>query len=712
MSIPFFVTGGPVPHNSPFYIERAADNQARRHLERMEYIKIIEPRQQGKTSLINRLAHTAGNRYVFAYINALRLDKTDEISWYASLYHYLLDELPIITQDTQLKAPTNGSGWGDFLTKLAVRAEHDAFHLVIAFDELGDVSMDWGTGFFSNIRAIFDERLHKPCLTNLTFILAGTYNPRALMNDPTTSPFNVAQHVPLPDFTLSQIRQLVNYLNLPNEDAVHITQCVRYWTDGQPYFTQCLCRRLAESHSHLPLALVDVDRAAHDVSYEDTNHLPRILEQLESEQNLPLRKYAERVLNGHSPEFRPAHDSHYHSPLALIGILKADEQRKSKIRNQIYEQAFRNAFIHSELEEENNMSDFADGYALIIGIAHYPKVRKLPEMVMKDARDIQTMLRSSTYCGYRDSHVRLLLNDQATADGIRAGLRWLAESAGLGATALVFFSGHGGRVEDGSQISHYLIPYDCNPVNLDGTAISGEELTRLLRDIKAQRLLVCFDSCYSGGAGETKGLGPEQLEFKLGLEDSYFTRLAQGTGRVIMASSRSDETSLILWNMANSLFTHYLLEALRGQAPTHNDGLIRVFDVFHYITENVPKSGSQHPIFKATDLENNFPIALYLGGKEVSSLTDAIPPQQLSIVDKRALRRVLVQQFTLEGLQALCADIEQDLAYGGIKFPVNLDLVGGTSQEGRVLNLMRYLGDKGYLDYLIAAVRQQRPGAF
>jgi hypothetical protein len=166
--------------------------------------------------------------------------------------------------------------------------------------------------------------------------------------------------------------------------------------------------------------------------------------------------------------------------------------------------------------------------------------------------------------------------------------------------------------------------------------------------------------------------------------------------------------------MNNSLFTHYLLEALRGHASTHEDGLIRVFDVFHYIAENVPTRGPQHPIFKATDLQNNFPIALYLGGKQIEGPRSGfVPPRtQSSVINKRALRELLAQKFGLEELHLLCADIEQDLADNDIKLQVNLDRVGGNSQEAKALYLIRYLENPGYLDYLVRAVRRKRPGMF
>jgi len=52
----YFKTGGPLLYSPPdcdVYIERDADKEAHLLIQRMEYITLIEPRQQGKTSLIN-----------------------------------------------------------------------------------------------------------------------------------------------------------------------------------------------------------------------------------------------------------------------------------------------------------------------------------------------------------------------------------------------------------------------------------------------------------------------------------------------------------------------------------------------------------------------------------------------------------------------------------------------------------------------------------
>lgn len=250
---------------------------------------------------------------------------------------------------------------------------------------------------------------------------------------------------------------------------------------------------------------------------------------------------------------------------------------------------------------------FEQGHALVIGVANYPNVNPLPETILKDARDIRDLLTDSARCGYRSNNVVQLLDDEATSDGIRTALSELAARTRPEDTVVVFFSGHGAHDPQGGDTDQYILPYEADPMDLPGTAIAGSDMTAMLREISASRLLVLFDSCHSGGAGDPKALLPH---FKAGLSEDYYQVLAQGKGRVVMASSRPDELSWALAGMRNSLFTHYLLEALRGQAKTLGDGYVRVFDVFRHVAEHVPEKASQHPIFKATAMEEDFPIAL------------------------------------------------------------------------------------------------------
>jgi len=58
----------------------------------------------------------------------------------------------------------------------------------------------------------------------------------------------------------------------------------------------------------------------------------------------------------------------------------------------------------------------------------------------------------------------------------------------------------------------------------------------------------------------------------------------------------------------------------------------------------------------------------------------------------------------------LCGDVEAALAAGGVSLQVNLDMVGGGSKAVQVLRLIEYLDHRGHLPYLVAAVREHRPG--
>ena len=84
-------------------------------------------------------------------------------------------------------------------------------------------------------------------------------------------------------------------------------------------------------------------------------------------------------------------------------------------------------------------------------------------------------------------------------------------------------------------------------------------------------------------------------------------------------------------------------------------------------------------------------------------------------VDQRMLRMAMVDFFSLEELELVCADVEKALEDAGIRvmgrpIPVSLEVVGGRSKPGQVLNLIQYLDRRGYLGYLVSVARLHKPG--
>jgi len=235
--------------------------------------------------------------------------------------------------------------------------------------------------------------------------------------------------------------------------------------------------------------------------------------------------------------------------------------------------------------------------------------------VLQDARDVHDLLADPQHCGYPPGNVQLLLDGAATQTAIRQALADLAARSNLDSTVFCYVSSHGGRIESGPRAGEYLLPVDTVYTAAESvaqTAISGDEFTEALRAIPTRKVVVAFDCCHSGGIGQPKDAAVPEIK---ALPESYYDALKAGQGRAILASSRSSEYSWVLPGAPNSLFTHHLLAGLRG-GTSSDDGLVRIFDLFEYLQPRVTgDQPHQHPIFKA-ELEENLPVALYLGGQQ------------------------------------------------------------------------------------------------
>jgi Caspase domain len=370
------------------------------------------------------------------------------------------------------------------------------------------------------------------------------------------------------------------------------------------------------------------------------------------------------------------------------------------------------------------MPNFAQGYAFVVGIAHYPYVHPLPAIVLKDAGDVAGLLQRPERAGYLPEHVRLVLDQNATKRAILDGLSWLAQSATGDATAIFYFSGHGGRFDSGPAAGNYLIPFDTQIDTIRDTAVSSDELTQALRAIQAERMVVLLDACHSGGTGDTKDIGPSVKDLdpnapvlKGGLDQRLYDTLTQGAGRVIFASSRSSETSLVLPGATNSLFTQVLLEALNGQADHQDDGLLRILDIVKYVLQNVPaRCNQQNPIFKATDVDKNFPIALYLGGQKTidsGSATQPAPGGEQRMPSLIDLRNFIDTRMNRDDVESLCAEVEVAMQKAGRNYPrepFSIDVVKDGSRAIVIQRLLTWLQMRNRLDFMISALRDHFPG--
>jgi hypothetical protein len=282
------------------------------------------------------------------------------------------------------------------------------------------------------------------------------------------------------------------------------------------------------------------------------------------------------------------------------------------------------------------MSRIDNAHALVIGIADYQYIRKLPEV--EDAQDVARLLVDPAFCGYSPRNVEILLDSAtlarcpelspklATASAIRKGLERLARETSPKSTVFIYFSGHGGQIREGPWQGQYLLPVEAGyPTDEDlaATAISGAQFTHALNAIKAERLTVVLDCCHAGGIGEPRHLVAAG-RVEPGLGDRYLDALKVGTGRVIISATRSGDPAYVRPGSRYGVFTGHFLEGLRGGARG-DGGVIRVLDLYTYAQQKVvADQPNQHPLLKV-ELEENYPIALYRGGTAPTK-TPAAPP--------------------------------------------------------------------------------------
>jgi uncharacterized caspase-like protein len=154
---------------------------------------------------------------------------------------------------------------------------------------------------------------------------------------------------------------------------------------------------------------------------------------------------------------------------------------------------------------------------------------------------------------------------------------------------VLYISSHGSpRVEDPQGVS-YVVTYDTDISGADTIYATGlamsEIINTLNRDVRAQRLALFLDTCFSGGAAPpgAKSLVPVDA---VGAH-AFSGALAQfnATGWAVIAASRGDQESWESDELHQGYFTYYLMDVLR-----QTKGMAPLQDVFTQLRDKVSAS--------------------------------------------------------------------------------------------------------------------------
>jgi Caspase domain len=294
-----------------------------------------------------------------------------------------------------------------------------------------------------------------------------------------------------------------------------------------------------------------------------------------------------------------------------------------------------------------------NGYALIIGVGNYPYIKPLPQTV-NDAKALHQILTDPQRAGYTKENVRMLTNAEASKENILEGLQWLKDSVKgkPEATALIYYSGHGGLINN----KYYLLPYMVSTVTWPDYVINKETFTKAVNAIEAGKLMVFLDCCYAGGL---TAKGTEDFEF-IDTNQELYEALQKGSGRVVVASSKGDQKSLILGNAQYSAFTTALIDALDYHADDGN-GYASVLKTLSHISTRLKKDTHerQTPLFNLEQSEDFLICRINRGFTEKSPfLGDAAERNfthsgNATPGDAAAFRQLLVAMLDKRGFEAV-----------------------------------------------------------
>lgn len=196
--------------------------------------------------------------------------------------------------------------------------------------------------------------------------------------------------------------------------------------------------------------------------------------------------------------------------------------------------------------------EFGRYFALVIGNQQYSKIEPL-QTPRNDAVNIADLLRDKY--GF---NVTMLLD--ATNIEVMEAINDLNQTLTDEDNLLIYYAGHGERIQAGELLSGYWLPVNADAPPRDTFWVSNEFVTGHLARLSARRVLVMADSCYAGLLSSSPGYlmlrdAPQY--------DAEFLRYKLPKRSRLLLSSGGDRPVLDEGAPNHSVFAATVLDTLR-----------------------------------------------------------------------------------------------------------------------------------------------------
>lgn len=644
-------------------------------------VALIGGRRMGKTSLLEAIRRTlearspVDNTLPLPLLFDLSLEQiADEIDFFQRIAEGVALNFDYEVEEAYQRGAV-GKWFGRQLqrwNKTALNQHGHTIRLVLLLDECEQVvEHQWTQPFYAILRGLL---VGSDTRNLIKVVMAGSQRFLTQVRENGSPLRNVLDYHTLRPFDTATTIALISRPHaVPLSEPLIAAICEE--SGGHPFLTQYLMYTLWEEYGLAGASIAQLHELATHFPqqrpdftnwYEGWGPTPQTAYKILSQAKQWMNDRAIRAEFGESVPHDLAqglNTLHYH------GLILQNENHDYRVGAEMFRRWFIRTYVPQSEQTENptgetkEMTQFTNGYALLIGVnENQPGFRSLPD-VLKDITALRNVLTDSQRCAYQPENIEVITGKKATKQGIINGVKWLADKvkqAGKSATGVIYYSGHGSE-------NHYLIPYDVPEGGILTHGLKATDFAEAINQVKADRLFVVLDCCHAGGMGMKSSNGVSALPAELFAETDAgsavpskgITQLETGRGRAVLSSSTGTQYSYIRSDGNMSVFTYHLIEVLTGKAEYQVGATeVLVSDVMSYVEHNVPATArsmnvEQTPTYYVT---GNFPIASLLGGKgvmpndirEENTAQSYVPPITHKALDIDTWVKVLNQIPTMQ----------------------------------------------------------------
>lgn len=176
----------------------------------------------------------------------------------------------------------------------------------------------------------------------------------------------------------------------------------------------------------------------------------------------------------------------------------------------------------------------------------------------------------------------------------------------------IYFAGHG---SPDSPENLHLLPHDAAYDNISATGFPMWDIeTALKRFVRARRVVVIADACHAGGVGQGYDIAhratPDLKANPISTGLQNLSRIGEGIAVLSASDNNQFSAESAQFGGGHGVFTHYLLNGLKGEADYSGDGRVTLGELIPYLSEHVRREtrNAQSPT-----IAGKFDPALTLG---------------------------------------------------------------------------------------------------